>query len=153
MAPGLGRAGPCPPLAAAAAHNPGSKFKASALTGDLWLPGKPMPPPPVHTEGLARSLGGTHFKPVTFCLRVTPQTERMAWDEGLITPGLCNGASCQGVSLPSSSLLGSGSLLAGLSVSDKNSFIVIIVLQINISSRKDLVRSGIQQHVWADPFI
>lgn len=71
--PGLGRAGPCPPLAAAVAHNPGSKFKASALTGDLWLPGKPIPPPPVHTKLLARSLGGTDLRPVTFCLRATPQ--------------------------------------------------------------------------------
>lgn len=147
MAPGRGRAGPCPLLAAAAAHKPGSKFKASALTGDLWLPGKPMPPPSVHAKGLARSLGGTHFRPVTFCLRVTPQTEKMAWDEGLVTPGRCNGASCQGVSLSSSSLLDSGSLPAGLLVSDENSFIVIIVLQINISSRKDSVRPGNQQHV------
>lgn len=106
---GLGRAGPCPRLAAAAAHKPGSKFKASALTGDLWLPGKPTPPPAAPTKGLARSLGGTRFGPVTFCLRVTPQTGKMAREEALVTPGPCDGASV----LPASALLDSGSLPAG----------------------------------------
>lgn len=52
-------------LAAAAAHKPRSKFKVSALTGDPGLPHKPGLPRPVHTQGLARSQGGTHVTPVT----------------------------------------------------------------------------------------
>lgn len=51
-------------LAAATAHKPGSKFKASALTGDPELPGKPGPSPAAHTTGLARSWQDTQFVPV-----------------------------------------------------------------------------------------
>ena len=40
-----------------------------------------MPPPPAHTRELVRSLGGTHFRPGTFCLRVIPQRGKAAWEE------------------------------------------------------------------------
>lgn len=46
-----------------------------------------MPPPPAHTQDLVRSLGGTHFRSETFCLSVTLQRGKMAWEEVLVTLG------------------------------------------------------------------
>lgn len=71
-----------------------------------------MPLHPAHTQGLARSLGGTHFSTVTFCLRVTPREGRWPGKRCLSPRAMQWGLLLENV-LPSSSLLDSGSLPAG----------------------------------------